>query len=68
MEIKALKKSKNELEIEMKNVDEGLLSTITSRLLEKKTVSFASYKRPHPLLPEVLLYVKVTEETQRRYC
>ncbi len=58
MEMKVIKNDKNELELSFKDVDQGLLSSIASRLLDKKTVSFAAYKRLHPLLPEMDLVVK----------
>jgi len=58
MDVSLIKKDKSELELEFKGVDQGLLSAIVSHLVNKKTVSFASYKRMHPLLPEMRLIVK----------
>lgn len=58
MKIKTIKDEKNELELEFTDVDEGLMSTIASRLMDKNIVSFAAYKRIHPLLPEMHLYIK----------
>jgi len=66
MKVKTIKSEKNELELEFKDVDEGLISTIASRLMDRQTVSFAAFKRPHPLLPEMRLYIKTNRGNPKK--
>lgn len=66
MKMRVLSESSTEIELEFEDVDEGLLHTLASRLIKKPTVSFASCKRPHPLLPQIRLYVKVSKGNPRK--
>jgi len=48
LKINVLKKSGNELKIEIVGSSHGLCNLLAKRLLEDKTVEFAGYDVPHP--------------------
>ena len=58
MKINVVKKSKNELKIEIVGGSHGLCNLLTKRLLEDKSVDFAGYDVPHPLASSPTLYVR----------
>ena len=59
MKIKVLKKSGNELKIEVEGGTHGLCNLLQKRLLEDKTVDFAGYDVPHPLASNPTIYVRM---------
>lgn len=59
MKIKVLKKSENELKIEIEGTTHGLCNLLQKRLLEDKTVDFAGYDIPHPLASNPIVYVRM---------
>jgi DNA-directed RNA polymerase subunit L len=59
MKIKVLKKSGNELKIEIEGGTHGLCNLLQKRLLEDKTVDFAGYDVPHPLVSNPIIYVRM---------
>ena len=59
MKIKVLKKSGNELKIEIEGGTHGLCNLLQKRLLEDKTVDFAGYDVPHPLASNPTIYVRM---------
>ena len=59
MKINVLKKSENELKIELEGGTHGLCNLLQKRLLEDKTVDFAGYDVPHPLASNPVIYVKM---------
>ena len=59
MKINVLKKSENELKIEIEGGTHGLCNLLQKRLLEDKTVDFAGYDVPHPLASNSVIYVRM---------
>lgn len=59
MKINVVKKSGNELKIEIVGSTHGLCNLIAKRLLEDKTVEFAGYDVPHPLASSPNIYIRM---------
>ena len=59
MKINVLKKSGNELKIEIEGGTHGLCNLLQKRLLEDKTVDFAGYDVPHPLASNPVIYIRM---------
>lgn len=59
MKINIVKKSGNELKIELVGSTHGLCNLIAKRLLEDKSVDFAGYDVPHPLASSPIIYIRM---------
>jgi DNA-directed RNA polymerase subunit L len=59
MKVNVLKKSDNELKIELVGSSHGLCNLIAKRLLEDKKVEFAGYDVPHPLASSPIIYLRM---------
>ncbi|MGA2385573.1 MAG: DNA-directed RNA polymerase subunit L [Candidatus Bathyarchaeia archaeon] len=59
LKINVLKKSGNELKIEIVGSSHGLCNLLAKRLLEDKTVEFAGYDVPHPLASSPNIYIRM---------
>ena len=59
MKINVLKKSGNELKIEIEGGTHGLCNLLQKRLLEDKRVDFAGYDVPHPLASNPIIYLRM---------
>ncbi|HYA78341.1 MAG TPA: DNA-directed RNA polymerase subunit L [Verrucomicrobiae bacterium] len=59
MKVNVIKKSGNELKIEIVGSSHGLCNLLTKRLLEDKTVEFAGYDVPHPLASSPNIYLRM---------
>jgi DNA-directed RNA polymerase subunit L len=59
MKIKVLKKTENELKIELEGSSHGICNLIAKRLLEDKKVDFAGYDVPHPLASSPIIYLRM---------
>ncbi len=59
MKVKVLKKSGNELKIEIEGSSHGLCNLLQKRLLEDKAVEVAGYDVPHPLASSPVIYVRM---------
>jgi len=59
MELKTIKKSAKELEIDVIGEDETILNPITQALLQDKDVDYASYLTDHPDSNRRRLYLRV---------
>ena len=59
MKIKVLKKTANELKIEIEGSGHGLCNLLQKKLLEDKSVDMAGYDIPHPLVPNPVIYVRM---------
>jgi len=59
VKINVVKKSGNELKIEIVGSTHGLCNLIAKRLLEDKTVEFAGYDVPHPLASSPNIYIRM---------
>ncbi len=64
MKINVVKKSGNELKIEIVGGSHGLCNLLTKRLLEDKTVEFAGYDVPHPLASSPIIYLRMKGKTK----
>ena len=58
MKIKVLKKTENELKIEIEGVGRTICNLLQKRLLEDENVDVAGYDVPHPLAQNTILYVR----------
>ncbi|MGE5554892.1 MAG: RpoL/Rpb11 RNA polymerase subunit family protein [Methanocella sp.] len=59
IKVNVLKKTDNELKIEVEGSSHGLCNLIQKRLLEDKHVDFAGYDVPHPLASNPIIFVRV---------
>jgi DNA-directed RNA polymerase subunit L len=59
VKVNVLKKSGNELKIEINGSSHGLCNLLQKRLLEDKKVDFAGYDLPHPLASSPTIYVRM---------
>jgi DNA-directed RNA polymerase subunit L len=59
VKVNVLKKSGNELKIEIEGSSHGLCNLLQKRLLEDKKVDFAGYDLPHPLAASPIIYVRM---------
>ena len=59
MNIRVLKKSENELKIELEGSSHGLCNLLAKKLLEDKKVEFAGYDLPHPLASSPIIYIRM---------
>lgn len=58
MKVKVLKKTANELKIEVEGTGHGLCNLLQKKLLEDKKVDLAGYDVPHPLASNPVIYVR----------
>lgn len=59
LKIKVLKKTANELKIEIEGAEHGLCNLLQKNLLEDKNVDMAGYDIPHPLASNPVIYVRM---------
>lgn len=59
MKVKVLKKTANELRIEVEGAGHGLCNLLQKKLLEDKSVDMAGYDIPHPLVSNPIIYVRM---------
>jgi DNA-directed RNA polymerase subunit L len=59
VKIKVLKKTANELKIEIEGTEHGLCNLLQKKLLEDKNVDMAGYDIPHPLASNPVIYVRM---------
>ena len=59
MELKKLKKTSKELELEITGENETMLNPITEKLLQNEDVDYASYIADHPESNKRRLYIRV---------
>ena len=59
MKVKVIKKSENELKIEIEGSGHGLCNLLQKRLIEDKRVDFAGYDVPHPLASNPIIFVRM---------
>jgi DNA-directed RNA polymerase subunit L len=59
MELKKIKKTAKELEVEIIGESETLLNPITEALLQNKDVEYATYMADHPESNKRTLYIRV---------
>jgi len=61
LNIKVLKKTPNELRIEIEGEGHTFCNVLQRALLEDKTVEMAGYDIPHPLVANPVVYVRMKE-------
>ncbi|MEM2119147.1 MAG: DNA-directed RNA polymerase subunit L [Candidatus Bathyarchaeia archaeon] len=59
MNVKVLKRTPNELKLEVEGVGHTLCNLLQERLLEDKNVEMGGYDVPHPLSSNAVIYVRV---------
>jgi len=59
MELKTIKKTNKELELEIADENATILNPITEILLKNNDVDYASYISDHPTAKKVKLYIRV---------
>jgi DNA-directed RNA polymerase subunit L len=62
MKVKILKKTDNELKIEVEGESHSLLNLLQKTLLEDDSIEMAGYDVPHPLFDRGILYVHTKEQ------
>lgn len=58
MKVKVLKRTPNELRIEVEGMGHTLCNLVQKRLLEDENVDLAGYDMPHPLASSSIIYVR----------
>ena len=58
MKVKTLKKTANELKIEVEGVGHTFCNLLQKRLLEDANVDLAGYDIPHPLASNSIIYIR----------
>lgn len=58
MNVKVLKKTSNELKIEVEGAGHTLCNLIQRRLVEDESTDLAGYEVPHPLASNPVIYVR----------
>jgi DNA-directed RNA polymerase subunit L len=60
MKIKVLKRTDNELKIEIQGSEHGLCNLLQKKILEEKNVDISGYDIPHPLASSPIIYIRMT--------
>jgi len=58
MKVNVLKKTSNELRIEIEGAGHTVCNLLQKKILEEKSVDMAGYDIPHPLTPNAIIYVR----------
>lgn len=58
MSLEVVKSEKNFLELRYKGDAHTVLNVIKKKLISDKSISFAGYTKPHPLIDESVLIIK----------
>ncbi len=61
METKIISKKKGETRFEIRGADHALMGLLREELLKSKSVEFATYSTPHPLLEGFALTVRAKD-------
>lgn len=59
MKVNVLKKTSNELKIEIEGAGHTVCNLLQKKILEEKNVDMAGYDIPHPMTPTALIYVRM---------
>jgi DNA-directed RNA polymerase subunit L len=59
MKINILKKSGNELKIEIQGADHGICNLLQKKILQDENVDLAGYDIPHPLASSPIIYIRM---------
>ena len=58
MKVNVLKKTSNELRIEIEGAGHTVCNLLQKKILEERGVDLAGYDIPHPLTPNAIIYVR----------
>ncbi len=58
MKVNVLKKTSNELKIEIEGAGHTVCNLLQKKILEEKNVDMAGYDIPHPMTPTAVIYVR----------
>jgi DNA-directed RNA polymerase subunit L len=58
MKVNVLKKTSNELKIEVEDAGHTMCNLLQRKILEEKSVDLAGYDIPHPLTPNAVIYIR----------
>jgi len=64
MKVKILKKTPNELKIEVQDIGHTLCNLLQKRLLEDENVDLAGYDIPHPLASNAIIYIRTKSKVK----
>jgi DNA-directed RNA polymerase subunit L len=64
MKVNVLKKSSNELKIEVEGAGHTLCNLLQKKLLEEENVDLAGYDIPHPLASNTIIYIRTKGKTK----
>ncbi|MCD6445466.1 DNA-directed RNA polymerase subunit L [Candidatus Bathyarchaeota archaeon] len=64
MKVKILKKTPNELKIEVQDIGHTLCNLLQKRLLEDENVNLAGYDIPHPLASNAIIYIRTKNKVK----
>jgi DNA-directed RNA polymerase subunit L len=59
MKVTVLKKTENELKIEIEGTGHGLCNLLQKKILEDKNVDLGGYDLPHPLASNPIIYIRM---------
>jgi DNA-directed RNA polymerase subunit L len=59
LKVKVLKKTANDIRIEIEGSGHGLCNLLQKKLLEDKSVDMAGYDIPHPLVSNPVIFVRM---------
>jgi DNA-directed RNA polymerase subunit L len=59
MKVNVLKKTENELKIEIQGADHGLCNLLQKKILQDENVDLAGYDVPHPLASSPIIYIRM---------
>ena len=58
MKVNVLRKTPNELKVEVEGAGHTVCNLLQKKILEEKNVDLAGYDIPHPLAPTAIIYVR----------
>jgi DNA-directed RNA polymerase subunit L len=58
MKVSVVKKTSNELKIEVEGAGHTVCNLLQKKALEEKKVDMAGYDIPHPLAPHAIIYIR----------
>jgi DNA-directed RNA polymerase subunit L len=64
LKVNVLKKTDNELKVEIEGVDHGFCNLVAKKLMEERSVDMAGYDVPHPLASNPVIYVRTKGVTK----
>lgn len=64
MKVKILKRTANELKLEVEGIGHTLCNLLQKRLLEDENVALAGYDIPHPLASNPIIYVRTNGDVK----